>query len=514
MAQRDGGEVAAKRSKLSDDGAGAGEDRLSALPDDLLVLVLLRLDIAAAVRTSALSPRWRRVWALLPELRFDDPAPDGRAIRGVLDAPGAAAALRCISVTTRRDAGPESAAAWLPAAARRLSGDLVYHNIAAPLMSYEEEEKEKEEPVPLPCFEEATTIELNMGFLGLALPPQGVFARLTEISLRCVWFRSPCELGDVVSWPRCPFLKKLQVQDSRGLHNLSIHSDSLLQVNLKAIRRLRKLKIVTPILQELSVVRIFIVLDEDPSEPLAKISAPQLVSLEWNEAYDPQYVLLGNLGQVQWLTTGHLFVYGQHAYRDANRHCLRLLQQFQALYSLILTLLYCQDINESQYLMGDMAMLPQIRFLHLSVFNQGHAFGASSFHLLRMCTGLRELSFVLHGSGNLDAQSTCPSGCICDQPMGWKTEGLVLNLLERVEMFDLRGAEHEVTFVKQLFNWATVLKKLRISFNYRVSESKAREFRRALAGSSRPGTSVKFYMWDVSTSSTYLLAPEDHGTGF
>ncbi|CAL5034417.1 unnamed protein product [Urochloa decumbens] len=513
MAQR-GGEVAAKRTKLSSgDAGGVGEDRLSALPDDLLVLILLRLDTAAAaVRTSAFSRRWSRVWALLPELRFD-PAPDGRALRGILDAPEAAA-LRRISVTTE-GARPESAAAWLPAAARRLSGDLVYHNIAAPPMSYEEEEKEAGEAVQLPCFEKATTIELNMGFLGLALPPQGVFARLTGISLRCVRFRSPCELGDVVSWPRCPLLKKLEVHDSRGLDNLVfIDSKSLLLIKLKALRSLRKLILVTPHLQELSVIRIFLHLDEDPSEPVANISAPQLESLEWNEVYDPQHVHLGNLGQVQWLITNYFVVYGSPRSRIVNRHCLRLLQRFQALYSLVLTLVYKQDINDLQCLMGDIAMLPQIRFLHLTVLNQGHAFGASSFHLLRMCTDLRELSFGLHANGNMDAQSTCPSGCICDQPVSWKTEALVLNHLKRVEIFDMRGAEHEVTFVKQLFIWATVLKKLRIRFNYRVSESKAREFCRALAGSSRPETSVEFYMYDVSTSSTYLLEPEGHGTGF
>ncbi|CAO1939959.1 unnamed protein product [Urochloa humidicola] len=511
MAQRDG-EVAPKRPKLSAGGAGAGEDHISALPDELLVLILLRLDTtAAAVRTSALSSRWRRVWALLPELRFDYPAPDGDEIRGVLDAPEAAA-LHRISVTTK-DARPESTAVWLPAAARRLSGDLIYYNMGdSPIMIY------KEEAVQLPCFEKATTIELNMGFLGLALPPQGVFARLTEISLRQVCFRSPCELGDVVSWPRCPFLKKLEVHDSRGLQNLSIHSESLLQMELKDLRRLRKLIIVTPILEYLRVNRIF--LDKDPSEPLAKISAPQLVSLMWDEVYDPRYVHLGNLGQLEWLTTSNLVVYGPHGYRDANQHCLRLLQQFQTLYSLFLTLDYRQlhrnrqNINDFEYLLGDMAMLPQIRFLHLAIFNHEHAFGASSFHLLRMCTDLRELSFGLYGSGNLDAQSTCPSGCICDQPMGWKTEGLVLNHLEHVEFFHLRGSEHEVTFVKQLFNWATVLKKVRITFDYQISESKAREFRRALAGSSRPETSVDFYVHGVRTRSTYLLAPEGHDTGF
>jgi hypothetical protein len=49
-------------------------------------------------------------------------------------------------------------------------------------------------------------------------------------------------------------------------------------------------------------------------------------------------------------------------------------------------------------------MLPQIKFLTLAVSNEGHAFGASSFHLLRMCTGLRRLVFALHDNRNLEVK--------------------------------------------------------------------------------------------------------------
>ncbi|GJN14898.1 hypothetical protein PR202_gb01772 [Eleusine coracana subsp. coracana] len=69
--EQSGGEVAAKRVKASEDHASASdEDRLSALPDDVLVLILLRLYTKDAVRTSVLSRRWRHVWTLLPVLRF------------------------------------------------------------------------------------------------------------------------------------------------------------------------------------------------------------------------------------------------------------------------------------------------------------------------------------------------------------------------------------------------------------------------------------------------------------
>nr|CAB3503306.1 unnamed protein product [Digitaria exilis] len=267
MAQT-GGEIAAKRPKPSDDGDGdgIGEDRLSALPDDVLVLILLRLDgVAAAARTSILSRRWRRVWALLPELRFDL-VPDGHRIREIHDAPEAPE-LRSISITTE-GAGPDSASAWLPVAARRLIGGLAYSNMV-PGNDDEEEVVEEGEAgargeVQLPCFEKDTVIVLDLGLLGLALPSAGVFARITKLYLSRVWFRGPCDLGNV----------RLKVSESRGVRNLSIHSESFLRIKLENLHLLRQLTIVAPKLPKLCMDFNFI--DDDPTEPVANISAPQL----------------------------------------------------------------------------------------------------------------------------------------------------------------------------------------------------------------------------------------------
>ncbi|CAL4981981.1 unnamed protein product [Urochloa decumbens] len=285
-----GGGIAAKREKISSSGAGAAaEDRLSALPDDVLVLILLHLDTTAgAARTSVLSRRWRHLWARLPVLRFHL-APDGHRIREVLGAHDLRPPLRWISVTSE-DSAPDSLGAWLPEAARCLSGYLVYTNMVPRVDEEEEEEDQVGErgAVQLPCFENASGINLNLG-----------------------WCHS-----------------------------------------------------------------------------------------EWRDSYDPSSVQLGNLVQPQRLKTDLFLVHCEHGSGE-NRCILKLLQQFRFIHILNITLAHLQDINDSQYLMGDVAMLPQIRFLHLTVFNQGHSLGASSFHPLKMCTGLRELSFVLHGLGGL-----------------------------------------------------------------------------------------------------------------
>ncbi|KAM0916736.1 hypothetical protein ACQ4PT_010065 [Festuca glaucescens] len=123
------GETAAEHAELSA-GGGGSEDCLSALPDDVLLHLLRDLSTTTAARTSVLSRRWRRLWALLPDLYFVlDANPD--SVRGALAALEAmsnyeAPTLRklCFAVFNSH-ASPDSLAAWLPIAARRLAGVLL-----------------------------------------------------------------------------------------------------------------------------------------------------------------------------------------------------------------------------------------------------------------------------------------------------------------------------------------------------------------------------------------------------
>uniref|UniRef100_A0A0D9WVD5 F-box/LRR-repeat protein 15/At3g58940/PEG3-like LRR domain-containing protein n=1 Tax=Leersia perrieri TaxID=77586 RepID=A0A0D9WVD5_9ORYZ len=474
----DGEIPGAEHQKLTADGGG-GEDRLSALPDDILVQILLRLDYSgrtsAAARTSVLSRRWPHLWFLLPEFSFG-PEAGGHIVRAALSA-HEAPSLRCLAV--RADSSPGSIAEWLPVAAHRLSGELILFARRAENPGFLE----------LPCFGSATMLHLHLEFHALALTPSGVFARLTDLTFRCIRFHGPCKLDDAISSLRFPSLKMLAIECSQGLSNFVIHSASLLKLKLDCLKGLQLLNVVAPALEALIVIRSFFGRSAQ-SQPVANISAPKLETLRWCDAFDPSTVHFCKMANLQLLRPYHFFVYGP----ENNQDCLRLLQRFQfdAIHTLRFVLAYGTDIFDREYLMEDMTVLPDIMVLELTVIANGHCIGPSLFHVLRICTGVRRLNLDLHNNNKLELEANV--ACVCVLPPNWTFEELVLNFLHEVEITNLSGTEHEMAFVKRFFSWAAALKEMTIVFHLSISESTAKVLCKKLLSFSRPGISMKFYL--------------------
>jgi hypothetical protein len=105
-------------------------------------------------------------------------------------------------------------------------------------------------------------------------------------------------------------------------------------------------------------------------------------------------------------------------------------------------------------------------------------------------------------------ETTCASGCFCDQPPNWKTEELVLNRLQELEITYLRGNEQDFALVKRLFDWATALQTMTITFHPVITESMANEFCQRILGFSKPDICVKFYVYHCFWKKV-MYVPED-----
>ncbi|KAF0905169.1 hypothetical protein E2562_000965 [Oryza meyeriana var. granulata] len=148
---------------------GDGRVGLSDLPDDILACILARLGYThAAARTSALSRSWRYVWTCCLFLRHYQ-ANDSSPVRFAAHAASASTNIHVLTVKS----------IYCATGKKRVR---------------------------------AALLTLSLGFLGLSLPPSGVFAALRELRLEHVQFQGECTLDDAM----LPFLEWLEIRMSRS----------------------------------------------------------------------------------------------------------------------------------------------------------------------------------------------------------------------------------------------------------------------------------------------------------
>ncbi|XP_051229228.1 uncharacterized protein [Lolium perenne] len=204
------------------DGATSGHlprssDRISALSDDMILVILSRLgSVRAAARTGLLSRRWRGLWTRLTDLVFCGDASD--TIEAALAGFSASHVVSSIHIHIRfpRTHDPSS---LLRTVALLSPAELMF------VLKNEEQfiwplYRSPVADVVLPSFHRVTSIELDVGLLSIGPPPAaGEFPALEKLSLAGYIL----DLGTLLS--RCPRLRVLGVTFRDANDPLSLHAE-------------------------------------------------------------------------------------------------------------------------------------------------------------------------------------------------------------------------------------------------------------------------------------------------
>jgi hypothetical protein len=255
------------------------EDHISALPDDLLLLVLARLHCTcAAARTGVLSRRWCGLWTRLHKIVFRDlPFPSLELALGRVDSPAVSLLEIRVPDVHRPDTHHVSDAGFnslLRAAARlapeefvlRLPLDLTDNGSLA---------------VDLPCFHRTTSIAMDTYYISLRVPEGAAFPALQTLSLSG---RVP-DLDPLLSC--CPRLQTLRLRNVFFGGDLRVSSPWLQELFVVHLyQREHRIDIVAPVLKQLSMCLF-------SSGANISVLAPMVEKILWDCRYAPVVFVFG-----------------------------------------------------------------------------------------------------------------------------------------------------------------------------------------------------------------------------
>ncbi|CAL5086746.1 unnamed protein product [Urochloa decumbens] len=381
------------------------EDRISALPDDMLLKILARLGCArAAAHTGLLARRWRGLWARLPELTFHRiaPAPLDAALAMVARP---APSLLDIHFFNHHGFEPARVSSLLRAAAALAPSEFVLHVTGGIQPG----------PVELPCFNRTTSIKLDLFCVCFTLPPAGGIPVLESLHLE----NGHIDGADML--PLCPRLRKLWALDWKS-DSVVLHSEALEDLAVYATRQIRHIDIVAPAVKKLYLVAHYGVRKEFS----LSFSAPAVEDLTWKCETKAISYRFGVIWRM-WSLTFSTFLQPLGNNQLANNSEIMPSQaQHRRVGVLSLNL-------ETNVYSGDAAMtfeqeihrfqVTDFSILELDLTQRGHVYGAIVLHLIGLCTSIQKLKVTLDEYTMGDA---CYAVCLCDQPNNWRSQSISL----------------------------------------------------------------------------------------
>ncbi|RCV13066.1 hypothetical protein SETIT_2G317000v2 [Setaria italica] len=417
---------------LLPDDYGGEEDRLGALPDDLLLDVLARLRCArAAARAGLLARRWRGLWTRLPDLVFHDTALERPLLSALARVAGPVASL---VVIREHDGHIWPAQARISSSLRAAASKVFPQGL---LVGVRVRRRARATAIELPCFDRTTAVELRVSRGRFKLPAAGGFPVLANLSLDC----GHIDLGELLR--RCSRLRKLLISDRRDGW-IAVHSQSLeeLDVHVHDFVQLRRIDIVAPALKKL---RFNAGAGIDTSDFGLSFSAPVVEEVSW------QCSCHSTTDRTQ----------KQHA-SSSESACEHQLQHR----SRVLSLDICTyDWHGAAQKFGkEMSrfLFTNFSILELDIRITGHVCGDMLLRLLGLSTSIQRLKSV---------SEACTVSCHCDEPNNWRSQSISLAELKEVEIQGFEGKDNEIDLLEVLLRCGTMLERVTIRLSSKISQS-------------------------------------------
>ncbi|KAL6893808.1 hypothetical protein ACP4OV_007906 [Aristida adscensionis] len=471
--------VTSPSASSSAEHVAGGDDLISGLFDDLLlqILELVAKECARdAMRTDALSRRWRGLWKRVPALHFDArPAfcSDGGAARFIELVDGALA-LRAESGDVRHReismCGADNVLETLPFGIRAATRWIRYalqHRVTSFFFELY--------PVGHVYYRMRQNVADK---LVIALDELPSSPKLETMSLRLVVSSdSRHHFARLLSPESCPRLQKLRMENIAGPNQLLLEAGVLLELTLVGMD-LRSMEFRTPNLRVLRVEGCFCV------EALT-VSTLKLEEMVFLVNSCPHVnIVRGDLSHVRALDV----TFNSHGGDDDVAHnaaSIYLLQHCSSVRVLTVDLGVRMIKGRLDIIKDRMPKFHHVTSLvvHVTSPENRHSHGPGVKSLLTRFNSLRYLSLQIIIFRRPSMVGT--KSLICDHPrQEWKSDDFSLAHLQEAEFRGLTGTECELQFLQVVLASATNVQKVLASFGtqYCLTTQRVDDFRRRLLG--------------------------------
>ncbi|KAG2623565.1 hypothetical protein PVAP13_3KG068200 [Panicum virgatum] len=459
--------------------AGGGD----LISDDLLVRVLELLpDARDAVRTHALSRRWRALWTRVAALRFHsdrrrwelrEPGPPEQFVAFVdralaLRAAEKEPALEHLDISF--DLSQHESEELVPPtieAAQRWIRYAMQHEVKSltckvhlPWPHIDDDDDDNMTIITLGILSaELETMRLALSSLKLRLPSTAAFASLTDLSLESMVLEAGGAhlLARFVSSACCPRLHRLQLAAVMEMETLLIDAGALLELSLEDIDDMLFLQLRTPSLRVLHVKRCNELVE-------LKVSAPRLED-------------------IKFLVQNPLHIDGYLHDDDRNNDgSIRLLECCRLIRCLEICLEIVETMNRRKIMLwqqlevdiikGSIPQLPHVTSLkiHVTLGEGRSSYAAGIASLLAQCSSIRYLGLNFRYWKNdpelgLTRDNSAPS---------WESHELSLPHLQVAEFEKLMGTDDEHQFIQFILTRTTGIQKVAFGFDQKSGKKAAK----------------------------------------